>query len=212
VDLAVTRPLAALALLQGREIRRQGERLGITPPLGAEEVGAVKPLKPALLAAVEDGEALAGEEVLANPYRLAAVLLALYPLEGLLEGVSFQPGKTERVLAPNPQPALRWHARNRPKPERLHLGPPQGRWLLEIEPPAQALLVARSRLGLEVLALSEEGMARYLSAAARGRLAPEELFLETRRGVFTEPSWAGALALLSPLGEGGGPPGLPEAV
>jgi hypothetical protein len=186
--------------------------LGITPPLGTEEAEAVKPLKAALLEVLKDGEEVAGEALLANPYRLAAVLLALFPLEPPLKVVSFRPGRTERALAFYPLPALGILARNNPAPSRLHLAPTGGRGFLEIEPPAQALLVARSRLGLEVLALSEEGMARYLSAAARGRLEPEELFLETRRGVYTEPSWAGALALLSPPGEGGGPPGLPEAV
>jgi len=111
----------ALAPLKGREIRRQGDWLNITPPLSQAEEKALKPLKPALLAALEDGESLAGEGVLANPYRLAAVFLALYPLEPPLELESFWPGESKRCLALDPLPTLRCYARNKSAPNELRL-------------------------------------------------------------------------------------------
>jgi len=200
---AVIRPLA---LLRGRKIRRDEGGLAIAPPPGPGGVEGLRALREGLLAALEAGEVVAGEELLANPYRLAALLLALFPVspsgsnpppEGPLEVATFRPGRVERLLAPHPLPVLRAHARTTPPPERLHLSPPGGRWLLEVEPPVQALLVARSAMGLEVLALPEEAMRRYLSAAARARLAPQEASLETPSGVFTDPAWAALEAALA---------------
>jgi len=202
MHLAVIRILASL---KGREIRRQGGWLNITPPLSRAEEEALKPLKPALLAALEDGESLAGEEVLANPYRLAAVLLALYPLKPPLELESFWPGKLERCLVLDPLPTLRCYARNKSAPNELRLiTHAEGGGLLVIEapaePPARALLVVRNPLGffaLEVLVLSEAAMKTYLETKVNGQpaLKPKKLFLEveTKAEVFTEPDWLGAL-------------------
>jgi len=194
MGLPVIRPLA---LLEGRKIRKEGDLLAVTPPLGPERREALRPLKPGLLAALEDGEVLAGEELLGNPFRLAALLLALFPPpEGLLAVAIFRPGRVEHVLAPNPLPALRWCARTAPPPKRLHLGHPLGRWTLDLRPPVQTLLVARGAVGLEVLAYSEEDMRRYLEAAAEAKVAAQEAFLETPGRLYTGPAWAALKAAL----------------
>lgn len=145
--------LRALALLEGHALRRKGEGLSASPPLSPAQVEALRPFKAGLLAALDDGERVAGEELLANPYRLAAFLLGLYPPpEGLLEITAFFPERTERVLAPNPLPALRWHARNQPAPRGLRLSRPGSGWSLEVglTPGEQGgLLAPRGRAEVE---------------------------------------------------------------
>jgi len=189
-----------LEALWDKELKREGEAVLITPPPGPEELELLRPLKPGLLAALEDGESLAGEE-LWEPYRLAAFLVGLFPPpEGPVELAVYRPGRPgERVVAPpgNLVPHLRWRARNLPAPERLWLGATSGKWTVDLErPPEVFLRVLSKELGTEVFFLPEARACAYLSARGAGTRPPEEYWVETKAGAYRGPDRERAAKLL----------------
>jgi len=171
-----------LEALLDSQLKREGEAVYITPPPGPEEAEVLSPLKPGLLAALRDGEEVAGEE-LWEPYRLAALLVGLFPPpEGPVELAAYRtPYPSERVAVPQGDlvPHLLWRAHNAPKPERLWLGATAGKWTLDIELPSQVLILALSKeLGTEVLFLTEDRAQSYLRARKASARPPEELWVQ----------------------------------
>jgi hypothetical protein len=180
----------ALGVLGAKELKREGGAVLITPPLKPEEVEAAEPLKPGFLAALEDGEEVAGEE-LWEPYRLAAFLVGLFPPpEGAVELAVYRPGRSsERVAVPPGDLVahLLWRAQNLPQPERLWLGATAGGWVVDIElPPEVFLRVLSKSLGTEVLFLPEDQACTYFATRRPGAL-PLEYWVESEAGTYRGP-------------------------
>jgi len=140
--MAVARPLAPLAplaVLEGRKIRRQGDRLALSPPLEPGELEAVKGLKPALLEVLKDGEEVTGEVLLADPTRRAGLL-------GALGRQEVPPSQNRRMLNMAPTQQDPW--RLPPGLEAGTLSPLRGREA-EIALRAQAWEVLERVRGLD---------------------------------------------------------------
>jgi hypothetical protein len=187
----------ALRVLWDKELKREGEAVLITPPLGPEEA---EPLKPGLLAALEDGEEVAGEE-LWEPYRLAAFLVGLFPPpEGPVELAVYRPGRSGERVVVSPGdlvPHLLWRAQNLPQPERLWLGATAGKWVVDIElPPEVFLRVVSKELGTEVLFLPEDWACSYLATRRAGALSPKEYWVESEAGAYRGPDRGEVVRLL----------------
>jgi len=112
----LNRVIHPLPPLEGHRIRRQGDRLIITPALGPQELEAVRALKPALLALLKDGEEVSGEALLADPRRRAALLRAL----GREEAPTPQPRRMVNTAPPRQEAAP--PPPGRPDPWRLPPG------------------------------------------------------------------------------------------
>jgi len=191
--------IRALDLLKEREVRREGERVALAPPLMPEELKELRPLKPGLLAALEDGEEVAGAELFTPP-RLALVLAALFPpppgpLEVAASGRRFtlpvfpsgsSPPEELRAVLLSVFPSGSSGAK---EAGRVWVG--GHRWTLDVEAPTEALLVARTpELGLEIYALPRGAALAYLRACEESRLPPEEVWLEVDGATYRARSWS----------------------
>ncbi|WP_234554981.1 hypothetical protein [Thermus caliditerrae] len=184
--------LSTLALLRGRTLAREGEKLLVRPAPSPEEARALASLKRPLLALLEEGDPLQGDDLLANLHLLAAILAAKEGIPPLTWATFYYEPRPEpeRVLAPQESllPHLRWRGRNLPEPRRVHLAATDGRLILDLKAPLEAFLRTEGE-ALELFAWPEWRMREYLWAAARGR-APQQAALEWRgqtyRGTWEE--------------------------
>ncbi len=147
--------LALLEALGGGKVARRGNRVGAPFPIPPH-------LKPALLAALEDGEALEAGGLL-HPYRLAAALHALSGAGAVwLTAYEVPGGEGRRVLTQaDPAPYLRWAARSLPAPVRVHMLSPDWCWSLDLVLPFEAALELRLE-HMTNWAVGPEGRAEWL--------------------------------------------------
>ena len=126
--------LAALHALGRAPLAREGGKLLLSEEAPEEAAHALRPFKPALLNALEDGEEVAASRLLSSPYRLAALLAHALGVEGPIVLTLYWDGDPRRYLAPpgNLAPHLAWASRSLPPPRRLHLAPTTGEWTLEV--------------------------------------------------------------------------------
>jgi len=162
--------LAALHALGSTPLAREGGRLLLSEEAPEEAAHALRPFKPALLNALEDGEEVEASRLLSSPYRLAALLAHALGVEGLAVATLYARGEDEphRYLAPtgNLTPHLAWAERNLPPPRRVHLAPASGEWTLDLQegwgvaleaplPCPQVLVGAEAAIGDFLAALHE---------------------------------------------------------
>ncbi|GAA6760939.1 hypothetical protein [Thermus oshimai] len=195
--------LGTLALLQGRTLAREGERLLVRPAPSPEEARALAPFKRPLLALLEEGVHLQGDELLGNLHLLAGLFVARGNIPETTWATFYYKDRPEpeRVLAPegNLLPHLRWRAQNLPASQRVHLAATDGRLTLDLEAPLEAFLQVEGEGRVELYGWPELRLKIYLEAAARGRTNPNHIRLEKLIGVMVEGfSWTDILQAAFP--------------